>query len=189
MILNLKAQSGEVIAKLVQTGDRESFGLLVERYEQKMKRYVRRFLFNEQEDITQEIFIKAYSNIQSFDTSRKFSPWLYRIAHNELINQIKKRGKEQVSYFDFDTVFPHLKAKETADSDILQNQDKELIGKLLPKLDPKYREPLLLYYFEDLDYKEVAEIMRIPVSTVGVRIKRAKEILKKHIIESETKYE
>lgn len=177
-------KTDEQIAQKVKSGDQESFGILVDRYEEKMRRYARRFLFQDPDDAVQDIFIKAYSNMQSFDVSRKFSSWLYRVAHNEFINQIKKRKREPISYFDFDTILPHPKAKETADADILQIQDKELVNQFLPKLDPKYREPLLLYYFEELDYKEISEIMRIPVSTVGVRIKRAKENLKKYIIQS-----
>ena len=79
----------------VQDGDTESFGILVERYEAKMMRYAHRFLFgyHDAEDLMQEVFIKAYTNIQSFDTKRRFSSWLYRIAHNEFINAIKRKDQ------------------------------------------------------------------------------------------------
>ena len=86
----------EYIAGQVQTGNVQSFGTLVERYEEKLRRYARRFLFGytDAEDLVQDVFVKSYTNIQSFDTSRSFSSWIYRIAHNEFINAIKKKGKE-----------------------------------------------------------------------------------------------
>ena len=85
-------QTDEQIAQAVQKGDSSAFGLLVERYEPKLLRYAKKFLFDYEDgkDIVQEVFIKAYSNIQSFDSGRSFSSWIYRIAHNEFINAIRK---------------------------------------------------------------------------------------------------
>jgi len=170
----------EDIARIVQKGKSESFGLLVERYEAKIIRYAKRFLFNHNdvEDLAQEIFIKAYVNIQSFDTSRKFSPWIYRIAHNEFINSIKKKAKEPLPLFDLDIIFPSLISKEKVENEIDRKELNKMLDKCLNKLNSKYREPLILRYFEELDYKEIADILRIPVSTVGIRLKRGKEKMK-----------
>jgi RNA polymerase sigma-70 factor, ECF subfamily len=170
----------EQVAEKVQNGDIQSFALIVERYQEKMIRYARRFLFNsdEAQDLVQEVFIKSYVNIKSFDLNKKFSSWIYRIAHNEFINAGVKKSKLSLFSFDFDVLFPHLTAKETADGDLHRQELKSTIEKYLNKLDSKYREPLVLYYFEEMDYKEIAEILRVPVSTVGVRIKRAKTKLK-----------
>lgn len=174
----------EDIAKSVQRGDRESLGLLVERYEEKLRRYGKKFLANASdiEDMVQDVFVKAYLNIQDFDTSRKFSSWIYRIAHNEFVNAIKKVSRLPIPFFDFDTLFPHLRAPETADRDAELREIGELLERHLASIDPKYREPLVLYYIEDLGYEEIAEILRIPVSTVGVRLNRAKLLLKKSYV-------
>jgi RNA polymerase sigma-70 factor (ECF subfamily) len=157
----------------------------MERYEPKMTRYARRFLFDSDDakDLVQDVFIKAYVNIKSFDTDRRFSPWLYRIAHNEFVNALKKRTKERgnISLFDFDVLFPHLSAKETADSPSRQHELKTMLERSLNEIPEKYREPLMLYYFEELDYKEIADVLRIPVSTVGVRLQRGKAMLKKKV--------
>ena len=90
-------QTDEQIAIAVQKGDAQAFGLLVERFEPKLLRYARKFLFDYEDgkDMVQEVFIKAYGNIQSFDTSRSFSSWIYRIAHNEFINAIRKKGRSR----------------------------------------------------------------------------------------------
>ncbi|MDR3581771.1 MAG: RNA polymerase sigma factor [Candidatus Pacebacteria bacterium] len=178
-------QNDEQIAARVQKGDMEAFQILVERYDQKMGRYARRFLFDgdDSKDLVQEVFIKAYVNIRGFDITRRFSPWLYRIAHNEFVNALKKKKKERanVSLFDFDVLFPHIRltASETADTDIKQHELKEVLETSLGKIPQKYREPLVLYYFEEMNYKEIADVLRIPVSTVGVRLQRGKVMLKK----------
>jgi|AntAceMinimDraft_16_1070373.scaffolds.fasta_scaffold34440_3 RNA polymerase sigma-70 factor (ECF subfamily) len=170
----------EEIVSMIRSGETDSFGILVERYEAKMKRYARKFLFGyeDTEDLIQQVFVKAYVNIRSFDTTRKFSSWLYRIAHNEFINAIRKKKKEPLSFFDPDTLFPRLVAKENADKETKEQELSQAIDKCLNKVDPKYREPLVLYYFEELSYKEIANILHIPVSTVGIRMLRAKKILK-----------
>ncbi len=179
----------EEIAAQVQKGDIETFQLLVERYEQKMGRYARRFLFDgdEAKDLVQEVFIKAYVNIQGFDTDRRFSPWLYRIAHNEFVNALKKKKKERanISLFDLDVLLPSLKltAKETADGGFNQQELKKMLEGSLDRIPQKYREPLVLYYFDEMDYKEIADVLRIPVSTVGVRLQRGKIMLRKLVPE------
>lgn len=173
----------EEIAHKVQQGSKDLFGLLVERYEAKMLRYARKFLFGYQdaEDVVQEVFLKVYSNIQRFDSTRGFSAWIYRVAHNEFINTIRKKGREPLSFFDPDAIFPHPIAKENVEKDLDAEQIRESLNKSLGKIDPKYREPLVLYYFEDLDYNTISEILHLPVSTVGVRLNRGKELLKKVI--------
>ncbi len=170
----------EEIARRVQSGEVEPFGALVERYEAKMMRYAKRFLFNynDIEDLIQNVFLKAYVNIKGFDRSRKFSSWLYRIAHNEFINAIKKKGKEPLPFFDPDTIFPHPVAKENIERNIDNQGLRQMLEECLDKLDPRYREPLVLYYFEEFNYREIADILHIPIATVGIRLRRGKNKLK-----------
>ncbi len=173
----------EELAQKVQNGETEAFGILIERFEQKMLRYSRKFLFGyeDAQDAVQTVFLKAYINIQQFDNSKKFSSWLYRIAHNEFINVIKKNGKESVPIFELDTLFPHLEAKQNSARDFEVQELQDLMEQYLNKISPKYREILVLYYFEQMGYTEIADILKIPASTVGVRLKRAKDALKKLI--------
>jgi RNA polymerase sigma-70 factor (ECF subfamily) len=177
---NTNHERDEEIVKRVKDGDTESFGVLIERYENKIKRYAKKFLSNVEDiaDIVQEIFIKAFTNIRGFDTDKKFSSWIYRIAHNELVNVLKRKDKNPLLFFDPDTFFPHPIAKETADKKVRDKEIRKNLDKCLNKLSPKYRETLFLHYIEELDYREIADIMRIPISTVGVRLKRGKKLLK-----------
>lgn len=179
--MELSGATDEVVAQAVAEGDANAFGILVRRYEEKMLRYARKFLFTSDEiqDVVQEVFIKAYVNIKSFDASRRFSPWLYRIAHNEFINAGRKFKSLPVFAFDLDALFPHLAAKETAEEEYRQKEIKALLDKYLAQISSKYREPLVLYYSEEMSYKEIADILKIPVATVGIRLKRGKEMLAK----------
>lgn len=170
----------EDIARAVQAGESERFGELIERYQDRLMRYARKFLLDpdDAEDVVQDVFVKTYQNINGFDPSRRFSPWIYRIAHNEFVNELKRRQSRRiVPVFDFDTVFPHLTAEETSDRAALDAEVRAALEKHLDAVDPKYREPLVLYYLEEMSYKEIADIMQIPVSTVGVRLARARKVL------------
>ncbi len=171
----------EEIAKRVQDGDAEAFGELIVRYEEKLRRYGRRFLSNPQdiEDLVQDVMIKTYTNIQSFNTDMRFSPWVYRIAHNTFVNALKKQSRFGYNIFDVDTLLPQLRAEETADSETLSHELSEEMEQYLSELDVKYREPLVLFFYEEMTYQEISDILRIPVTTVGVRINRAKEKLRK----------
>jgi RNA polymerase sigma-70 factor (ECF subfamily) len=173
----------ELARRVQETGDQMAFGLLVERFEKKLLGYGRRFLSQKEDvaDLVQEVFLKSYTNIQSFDTSRKFSPWIYRIAHNVFVNALKKRSREPLGFFDPDTLFPHIAGKESSDRGAIDKELRQALESSLDTLDAKYREPLVLYYFEDLAYEDIADILHIPVSTVGVRLKRGRDALKKVI--------
>jgi len=177
----MQSETDEQVAIRVQQGEAEAFGELIERYQAKLSRYARKFLFETEDaaDVIQDVFIKAYENIQSFDASRRFSPWIYRIAHNEFVNALKKRKASRTVFtFDIDTLVPHLTATDTADSAAMERDVRAALEAHLQNVSPKYREPLILYYLEDMDYKEISDILHIPVSTVGVRLARARRMLK-----------
>lgn len=177
-------KTDEELAALVMSGDSEIFGELVERYEKRLLRYARKFLFGREdmEDLVQDVFLKAYQNIQSFSADKRFSPWIYRIAHNVFINKLKRRKFEPMNFFpDADTLFPHPVSSENADSESIREEVKKQINESMDAVGVKYKEVLVLHYFEEMSYKEISEVLEIPVSTVGVRIKRGKEKLKKFI--------
>ncbi len=173
--------SDEAAARLVQSGQTEKFGILVERYEAKLFRYGRKFLSSHEniEDVVQEVFIKVYENIQSFDSSQKFSSWIYRIAHNTYINVLKKNSRMPMHLFDFDELLSYTVVEDPIVREKEQAEIKQLVDHGLEKLAPQYREIVLLYYIEELSYKEISDVLHIPIGTVGIRLMRAKEALKK----------
>ncbi len=176
-------QTDEELVLLIQQGLEEPFGILMDRYTQKLLRYGKRFISSPDniEDIVQEVFIKVYKNIQSFNTKLKFSPWIYRIAHNAFVNYLRKKDKEPLLVFDFDALLNHSIYEDPAIKEKENEETRVLLDTGLKQLPPAYREILVLYYFEDLSYQEIADVLHVPTGTVGIRLKRAREILKKHI--------
>jgi RNA polymerase sigma-70 factor, ECF subfamily len=170
--------SDESLAEQVVRGDASAFGILVERYEGKLIRYGRKFLPDREDivDIVHDVFLMAYQHIQSFESSRRFSPWIYRIAHNAFINRLRKQGR--YTTYDFDTLLSYYVAPDPAHHERERQDMHILLERGLSKISPKYREVLTLHYYEDMPYKDIADILAIPISTVSVRIKRAKEALR-----------
>lgn len=171
----------EEIALAVQAGDKEKFGLLMERYNQKLSRYGRKFLSNKDniEDIVQDVFISSFQNINSFDVSLKFSSWIYRIAHNAFVNGLKKKQRSFIPHFDFDLFLSHHVEEDPAIAERERKEMKKIIEIGLDKLKPKYREAIVLHYLEELSYKEISDVLEVPIGTVGIRVMRGREELKK----------
>ena len=172
----------ESIATAIQNGQTELFGELINRYEAKLTRYGNRFLGSPDDvtDMVQDVFIKAYTHIQSFKATERFSPWLYRIAHNTFLNEIRRQKRYGFSLFDIDTdsLFPHLPAKETTEDLALDRERVRQIEAILNELPLKEREIILLSYFEDMTYEEMSAVLHLPINTIGVRLYRAKKKLK-----------
>jgi len=175
--------SDEELATRIQKGEAELLGVLMQRYTDKLTRYGRKFLSNTDniDDIVQDVFIKTYQYIQSFDTSLKFSSWIYRIAHNAFVNGLKKQQKGPILMPDFDldvfmshTAYLDPKIEEREYAELTQ-----MIEQGLEKLKPKYKEVIILYYLENMSYKDISDILQVPTGTVGIRVMRAKEQLKK----------
>jgi len=174
--------SDEQLADQVQQGKVTAFNELVGRYEQKILRYTRRLIQNhhDAEDITQDTFLKAFQNIKSFDLNARWSPWLYRIAHNLSLNHLKRLSYLPLPFFDPDVLFPHPLAPNDQQTDLINNQLKKDLEKSLNQLKPKYREVIIMRYLEDMSYRTIADILKVPVGTISIRLKRALVELKKH---------
>lgn len=178
--MNVNTPTDEELVKAVQRGDKEEFGILVARYGEKLFRYGRRFLSGQEniEDVVQEVFLRAYQNIRGFDTSQKFSPWIYRIAHNTFVNALKKSSRSPLSFFDFDTFAAHPVYEDPSEKEREQKEMRVMIEKGLDSLNANSREIIILYFLEEQSYREISDILRIPIGTVGIRLKRAKEALR-----------
>jgi RNA polymerase sigma-70 factor (ECF subfamily) len=163
--------------------DQENFIYLVDRYKGKLLSYIRRLTNidpEECEDILQEVFIKIYLNLNDFDSDLKFSSWVYRIAHNEVISQyrkIKARPQGHKVSID-DSEVKELADEMEIDKKIDNKILREEIEKALVKIDVKYREVLVLKYFEEKNYQEISDIIKKPIGTVATYMRRGKKELK-----------
>lgn len=174
--------SDEQLARLCRQDPRH-FDPLVKRYAEKIRRYIARLIGNwqEAEDLTQDVFVKAYTNIASFNPKLKFSSWIYRIAHNESVNYIKKNYRYKTVEFS-DEIKNSLIESGSAYKDILEKETAKSVQEGLGKLRPREREIIELAYFEEKSYLEIADILLVSVNSVGPLIKRAKDNLR-NIIE------
>lgn len=170
----------EAVALLVQRGDAEQFGVLMERYQGKLMRYGRKFLSNGEDvkDIVQEVFLQSYKNIKSFDAKQRFSPWIYRIAHNAFVNELRRKSRRPFAVPDFDLLLAHSVYEDPAEAEREREDMKKMVERGLEELRPGEREILVLYYLEELSYKEIAEVLALPMGTVSVRLSRAKKALR-----------
>jgi RNA polymerase sigma-70 factor (ECF subfamily) len=173
----------EMLAIRIQKGESDALGLLMERYEPKLLRYGTKFLSGHEDivDLVQEVFVSVYQNIRSYDPSRRFSPWIYRIAHNAFVGELRKRSRQPVRFFgfEFDTFVPHPVQEATQVPEQEAKEMKVLVEQGLSKIPSAYSEILILRYLEELSYQEIADVLRIPLGTVSVRIARGKAALRK----------
>lgn len=167
------------LVEVITGGDTERFGELMERYESKLLRYTIYLIHDGvlAQDVVQETFIKTYKNLRGYNPKYKFSSWIYRIAHNEAMSAVRAK-KHVAEDIDVETV------KEPSDEpSIIREIDQTILrGNLqmcLDTLDARYREVLMLQYYENMRYDEIADVLHIPPSTVGVWSLRGKARLKK----------
>lgn len=172
--------SDEIIVEQIRSIDQELYVLLVERYQHKLLRYAQSLMHDEHRatDVVQEAFIKAFINLQSFNTQKKFSSWIYRIVHNEAMNSFKKYQKEVSLPKDFD-----FASDEDIEADFEQQELVVAVQARLQELPLVYAEPLALRYLEEKSYEEISDILYLPMGTVATRINRAK-ILMKHLCQN-----
>jgi RNA polymerase sigma-70 factor (ECF subfamily) len=172
----------EEIVALIQKGNKDKFGLIIDRYQKKLFWYVKNLINQadeEVDDLVEDVLIKTYENIQDFEISKKFSSWIYRIAHNKAVDYMKKAKIKITTIEDKEEL---IKKEEKLMEDLMiENEKKELVAKAIGKLEIKYKEVILLYFFEDKNYEEISDILRIPTSNVGVLLMRGKEKLKKNL--------
>jgi len=144
------------------------FGLLVEKYSDRVFSYFIRFLGDRDEalNLTSEVFFKAFKGIKNFNEDKEFFPWLIKIARNEGINFMRKNK-----------VYEEIETDKFTEENYFERD--VMLEDALKKLNENDREILLLFYQQDLSYDEIANILNISLENVKVRIFRAKEKLRK----------
>lgn len=161
----------------------DNYRHIVDRYEEPLLRYIKRFLYvnsEDAQDIVQDVFIKAYRNLNSYNPRHKFSSWIYRIAHNEAVSFLRKNRKRKVEMVNDreNSVFENLASDLNIEEEYIKKDFFKKFKKALYSLDSKYRDVLVLKFMEEKDYNEISEILHIPSGTIGSLISRAKDKLR-----------
>lgn len=156
-----------IIDKVKQ--DAENFRLVIKKYQELVLNYIYGWIWDRYfaEDLTQETFIALYKNLGKYDKSKSLKAWLLTIARNKSID-----------YLRYNVARKELPLKgDLVGEDEVQIEEGHL-KEMMDGLDKKYKEVLLMYYWQELTYKEIAEILGISINTVKTRLKRAKDNLK-----------
>jgi RNA polymerase sigma-70 factor (ECF subfamily) len=153
-------------------GHRDAANGLVDRYHQRVFNVALRMLDNVQdaEDVTQNVFLKAFLKLRTYDPRYRFFSWIYRMTVNEALNSLKRRKRTVPLEDELDVRAPGLAADRAAEL-----QDR--LGKALMSLKPDDRAVVVLRHFVSFSYREIAEVLEIPVKTVKSRLFTARERL------------
>jgi len=169
--------------------DIHAFAELVELYKDRIVSFLFRMTGNREDayDLAQDVFLKVYSNFHSFDSSLRFSPWLYRIAQNLAIDFLRR--KKKIVYLDEplgdgdDRVW-QIESTDPLPAEVAEFRDLEgALERALVLLNPLYRAVLMLRFVEEMSYEEIANILSIPSTTVKTRLHRAREALRQILVE------
>ena len=162
-------------------GDKAAFGQLIEAYQGPVYNLAYRMLGNsgEAEEAAQEAFIRAYTRLGSYDPAHKFSTWLLSITSNYCIDQIRKRRAVLLSLDEPLPPHPalHSDNNKGPEAEFIAQEREELVQGLLSELPAEYRQAVVLRYWYDMSYEEIAELQQTTVSAVKSRLFRARRQL------------
>ncbi len=171
------------LVRKVRKGERDAFTCLVDRHQGRIFNFTYQFFRNPDlaAELTQETFLRVFRFIRKFDTKRKFSTWIFSIAKNICIDEHRKLDRNRaVSLEDL----PRQSSKHSDllhhrdPSDIsIRNEERLLLEEAVVLLPEKYRAAIILCYFQELTYQEVADALGLSLNLVKVRIFRAKKML------------
>jgi len=159
-------------------GDKAAFGKLIEAYQTPVYNLAYRMLNNagEAEEAAQEAFIRAFTRLKTYNPEHKFSTWMLSITSNYCIDIIRKRRMQLMSIDEPLPPHPALMSDGTKgpEAQLLMGEQQELVQSLLQELPPDYRQAIVLRYWHEMSYEEIAEMMDTTVSAIKSRLFRAR---------------
>lgn len=165
------------LIKKARRGDGRAFSMLIENHERFVFNVVYRITGNAEDarDVSQEAFIKAFKNFESYDESSAFSTWLYRIAVNTAIDYIRKRKKENsISFEDYIVDEKNQKGDSGIEEKVISKEGVKNIISAVNMLDDEFKTVIVLRDMEGMDYKEISDITGLPLGTVKSRLSRGR---------------
>jgi RNA polymerase sigma-70 factor (ECF subfamily) len=183
---SLKQCSDEELLAHFQGGQREAFNLLVRRYERELFGYLRRYLGDAElaEDVFQNTFLQLYTKIGTYEAGRPVRPWLYTIATHQAIDALRRAGRHQAVSLDqqreettngeVQSLIALLESRgPTPLHRIQEDERRQWVRDSVERLPEFLRQVVVFAYYQNLKYREIAEILEIPVGTVKSRLHAA----------------
>lgn len=179
----------EELVERVLRGERERFGDLVERYQGRLVNYLYRLLRNTEDahELSQEVFVKVYQALDRYDPRYRFSTWIFRVAQNAAIDEIRKRRIRLVSFEGREDEAGETREWEPVSAERgpyreLRNVERSgAIQDAIEKLPWEYRELIVLRHFGELSYDEIARLKSMPLGTVKNKLFRGRQMLKEEL--------
>jgi RNA polymerase sigma-70 factor (ECF subfamily) len=158
-------------------GSVDAYNLLVSRWEKRIFNYLLRLVGDREDamDLSQDVFLKAYQGLRKLEDPDRFSPWLYRIAHNEAYSLLRKPKREDAELQE------PPGAGQTHARRMLPLETSLAVQRALSRLQADQREAVVLKVYEGLKFEEIAEVLDTPVSTIKSRVYTALELLKESL--------
>jgi RNA polymerase sigma-70 factor (ECF subfamily) len=184
-----RAVEDAVLVKRAVSGDEKAFKSIMKRYKNPVAQIIYKLVRDRShlEDLTQEVFIKAFQHLGDFDYEHQFASWLFKITNNHCIDYIRKKRlrvysiDDQVKTEDGEIGYEIPDSTYEPDLNLLREQKSKLIRSAIEALPKKYREVILLRHQEELSYEEIANETGLPVNTIKVQLFRARELMYKFL--------
>jgi len=183
--------SDHALIEAAKNGDSDAFAEIVARYRNPITNFLYRFLndYEEAVDLSQETFVRVYFAMDRYHTNFAFSTYLYRIATNLAISEIRRRKRRTTVSLtglfqgagDEDTEYQPPDGRALADANLVDDERSRVIAKAITTLPPKYRVPIILRDIEGKTYDEIAEILNLGLGTTKSRISRARGLLREKL--------
>jgi RNA polymerase sigma-70 factor (ECF subfamily) len=184
-----RAEEDAILVRRAIAGDEKAFKALARRYRNPVAQIVYKLIRDRSqiEDLTQEVFIKAFQHLGDFDYQHQFASWLFKITNNHYIDYIRKKRLRVYSIDEKirteEGEMEHEIPDSTYEPDLhlLREQKSRLIRSAIDSLPKKYREVIILRHQDELSYEEIAEETGLPVNTIKVQLFRAREMMYKYL--------
>lgn len=179
----VESMSDTALVELVLNGDQNVFAVLVERYKDAVQNLAYRMLGNvtEAEDVAQEAFVRAYTQLATYKTVHKFSTWLLSIASHLAIDQLRRRRFLALPLDDVPFLEWIPDVVVGPEQSALQGEQQDEVQKYLQRLPAKYRAVIVLRYWYDFSYEEIASALNLTQQLVKARLHRARELLARYM--------
>ncbi len=166
------------LMELIQAGDERAFGILVERFQDRLLNFVGRIVIDREtaEELIQETFLRVFSRKASYTPDYAVSTWIYTIALNLARSELRKRKLRR--YISLDFIKDEIDAELPDKIDLRAESLLPIIEQAIAKLPEDYKTAFILCDIQRLPYQQIAEVMRVPVGTVKSRINRARSMLR-----------
>lgn len=169
----------------ILSGNTDAFQRIEKKYRGIVSSLIRRMVKNDTdiEDLTQETFIKVFKALPKFQFEYSFSSWIYRIASNNTIDFLRKKRfntfsiDQPIGNSDDDNYFEIEDNSFLADDMVLKDEKRQILDEAIEELPDNYRRIIELRHKKELEYKEIAEILQIPLGTVKAHLFRARKLL------------